>query len=62
MIAGFLFTNVLIMLTKERKVTISPRNIDALHNRVVMRITHMITQDEFPWYFINLQVVRTNLF
>ena len=47
MIAGFLFTNVLIMLTKERKVTISPRNIDALHNRVVMRISHMITQDEF---------------
>ena len=26
---------------------ISPRNINALLNRVVMRITDMITQDEF---------------
>ena len=32
---------------------ISPYNINALYNRVVIRITIMITQDEFAWYFIN---------
>ena len=31
---------------------ISPCNINALQNRVVMRITDMMTQDEFAWYFI----------
>ena len=30
---------------------ISPCNINALLNRVVMRITDIITQDEFVWYF-----------
>ena len=29
---------------------ISPCNIDALYNSVVMRIMDMITQDEFAWY------------
>ena len=32
---------------------ISPCNINALLNRVVIRITDMITQDVFAWYFIN---------
>ena len=32
---------------------ISPCNINALLNRVDMRITDMITQDEFACYFIN---------
>ena len=32
---------------------ISPCNINALENRVVMRTRDMITEDEFAWYFIN---------
>ena len=32
---------------------ISPFNINALWNRVVMRIKEMITQEEFVWYFID---------
>ena len=32
---------------------ISARNINALWNRVVMRIKDMITQDGFAWYFID---------
>ena len=38
---------------------ISPCNIDALLNRVVMRTTDMITQDEFARYFINFCRKRT---
>ena len=46
----------------ERKFTLSPKsdqhqicpcNINAFYDRVVMRITDMITRDEFTWYFIN---------
>ena len=33
---------------------ISPCNINAMENGVVMRITGMITQDEFAWCFINI--------
>ena len=32
---------------------ISPCSIKTFQNRVVTRITDMITQDEFAWYFIN---------
>ena len=36
---------------------ISPCNIDALLNSVVMRITDMITQDEFARHFINFSLL-----
>ena len=29
----------------------SPYNINALENRVVMRIEHMIREEEYNWYF-----------
>ena len=38
---------------KSDQIQISPCNINALWNRVVMRIKEMITQEEFVWYFIN---------
>ena len=36
---------------------ISPRNINALLNRVDVKIMDMITQDEFAWYFINFSLL-----
>ena len=37
---------------------ISPRNSNALYNRVVTRIKDMITQDVCVWYFINFSPLR----
>ena len=55
---SFLFLDVLLyclfnpLSPKSDQHQISPCNINALLNRVVMRITDMITQDEFAGYFI----------
>ena len=45
--------NINPLSPKSDQHQISPCNINALYNTVVMRITDMITQDEFDWYFIN---------
>ena len=37
--------------TKSDRHQISPYNINALENRVVMRIEYMIREDESNWYF-----------
>ena len=43
-----------LLSPKSDQHQISSCNSNALKNRVVMRITDMITQDQFTWYFINL--------
>jgi len=46
-----IFFNPLSPKSDQQKI--SPCNINALQNRVVMRIMDMISQDEFARYFIN---------